>query len=442
MNQYLSQFTQNLLELYPFKQSAKFAIAVSGGADSLALLLLAKEWAHLKGHQLIALTVDHQLRKESADEALYVANLCKDLSIEHCILDWRHNGVSANIQEQAREARYLLLTNYCNKNDIINLLTAHHADDRLENFFIRLSRGSGLIGLSEHNISFHNNVQILRPIFNFTKEDCYRILKLQNINHVEDPSNNSDKYLRSEIREKLPNFLELKNIDAKLFKDRILSSIDNLSRASKTIEQAFLNCLTHSTTIFPEGYVRINLENFEKYMEEERLLCLSHLLTLISGTNFTPRYYSVKNLYLGLLKENKNKATLHGCVISKTKNELLIYKELGKKKSQPTLLKKDTIWDNRFLCKLNKNFPQDLYIDYASEADLKILKMMDIPSKSTLKLPKPVIFTLPLIKSIEKPLAIPHINYYTAEGHQLRLHELLSIKFKPSFLSRLTHYVF
>src|SRR5579872_5416214 len=124
------------------------AIAVSGGPDSLALALLAHQWATSHGGKAIALTVDHRLREGSTAEAQQVHTWLTTIGLEHHILTWVGEKPQVAIQATAREARYRLLQTWCQERGIQALLTAHHAQDQLETFLIRLSKGSGLKGLA------------------------------------------------------------------------------------------------------------------------------------------------------------------------------------------------------------------------------------------------------------------------------------------------------
>ena len=123
------------------------AVAVSGGADSLALVLMAAEMYAVDSIKIVALTVDHGLRSTSAQEAEYVANLMKAHGIEHHILVWEGIKPQTGIEEAARAARYELMREWCLRNDVHYLMVAHHLFDQAETFLMRLQRGSGLKGL-------------------------------------------------------------------------------------------------------------------------------------------------------------------------------------------------------------------------------------------------------------------------------------------------------
>lgn len=125
-------------------------IAVSGGADSLALVLLYDEWLRTQGLDpalLHTVTVDHRLRPESAEEAQTVHTWLQNKNIQHKVLVWDHFPFSSQIEEQARIARYSLLHEYYEKHHLSYCLTAHHALDQLETLSMRLARGAGLTGL-------------------------------------------------------------------------------------------------------------------------------------------------------------------------------------------------------------------------------------------------------------------------------------------------------
>ena len=149
-----------------------FALAVSGGSDSLCLAYFSKIYASEFKNKIHVLIVNHKLRKESQNEALKVNKILKKIGIQSRILNWTGKVPKSNIQKNARDMRYSLLSDFCIKNNIKYLITAHHLDDQIENFFIRLLRGSGLTGLSSmsESVSFSSNLKIIRPFLSFKKK--------------------------------------------------------------------------------------------------------------------------------------------------------------------------------------------------------------------------------------------------------------------------------
>ena len=422
MTELPSLFKANMDKLGPFY--SKIAVAVSGGSDSLALLHLAKK----SGHGIIALTVDHDLRQSSAHEAMTVKELCDELKIEHHILKWEHNGISSNIQAKAREARLGLMAKFCCKHKLMHLLTGHHLDDRIEHFFLRLSKSSGSLGLSDSNISYHNNIQIIKPLSSFEKEDLITYLEQNNIKWIEDESNQSDKYLRNEIRHKLTDFLDLKNLPKDLFKQRIISSLDNINSEAQLLQQLYSQKLAEICEVNHMGFATIHYEQFRSAAQPIQYFILSHLLALISGQTDFPRNDSI---ILMLNNLTIKKHTLHGCCVEYKQGHIYIYRELGKYHQGKKAITNNIIWDERF--KVKCNFDQDLYIDYPTPREVaKIYKKYDI------KLPKFIFNVIPIVRNLEKLLAIPHIDYY--DENNLEIKNNVQINFMPKLCSKITHY--
>src|SRR5689334_12818293 len=156
----------------PFEVNPELAVAVSGGADSLALALLADRWARACGGRVTALTVDHGLRPEAAREARQVGRWLKASGIRHVILRWSPPAMKktatarlANLQAAARDARYELLCGWCRQHAVLHLLLAHHRDDQAETLLLRLARGSGLDGLAAMApLVERSAVRLLRPL--------------------------------------------------------------------------------------------------------------------------------------------------------------------------------------------------------------------------------------------------------------------------------------
>ncbi len=168
-------------------------LAVSGGADSLAMMHMA---ATCFPGRVSAMTVDHQLRSEAADEAQYVAALALDLSIPHCVATPRE-PITGNLQSAARAERYALLTAEARRLGGSFIATAHHADDQLETILMRLSRGSGVGGLSGIRPI---NGSIIRPLLGFRKHELESICADAGIIPMEDPSNMDTQFDRVRMR--------------------------------------------------------------------------------------------------------------------------------------------------------------------------------------------------------------------------------------------------
>lgn len=195
----VARFAADLDALVP--ADMRIGIAVSGGPDSLALLLLA---AAARPATVEAATVDHGLRRESADEAAMVASLCESLGVPHRTLlaDWSEPP-SANVQAEARAMRYRLLNEWAIERGLASLATAHHADDQAETLLMRLARGAGVGGLGGTHAkrALSEQVMLIRPLLGRRKEELVRLVADAGLTAVDDPSNRDPKHDRSRIRQ-------------------------------------------------------------------------------------------------------------------------------------------------------------------------------------------------------------------------------------------------
>ena len=236
-NQYKIKFdNQRVNQIYrKFKNSFKidkdFIVAVSGGPDSLALAFLTKIFAFKNNVNARYFIVDHKLRKESTTEAIKVKKILKSINIQSKILTVENKKPQNGIQSFARKKRYDLLFSKCKTLKINNLVLGHHMDDLIENFFLRMVRGSGLKGLvSLGEVTRIHDINLLRPLIKFDKKDLLFISKFVFNFYVDDPSNYNTKFNRVKIR----NFLDqLKSIG---FDDKKFQlTIKNLKNSDDTI---------------------------------------------------------------------------------------------------------------------------------------------------------------------------------------------------------------
>ena len=200
---------KNLFRIFEknFKIKESFAVAVSGGPDSLSLAFLTKIFAikyNLKSKYFI---VDHKLRKEATSEAQKVKKVLSNFGINAELLTWNGKKPISNIQSLARKKRYDLLFSKCKSLKISNLIIGHHLDDLFENFFIRMIRGSGLKGLvSFGKKTVINDMNIIRPLLDFEKKDLEFISNHIFDFFIKDPSNENTDFKRIKIRKIINNF--------------------------------------------------------------------------------------------------------------------------------------------------------------------------------------------------------------------------------------------
>ena len=312
----------------------KFALAVSGGSDSLCLAYFSKIYSSEFGNKIYVLIVDHKLRKESYKEALKVKNILRKRKISSKILRWKGAVPNKNIQKNARDMRYSLIYNYCKKENIKYLITAHHEDDQIENFFIRLFRGSGLTGLSSMSTKtkYNEKLKIIRPFLNQNKVDLKYVTLNYFKTYIKDPSNEDEKFLRVRIR-KYKKKMEMEGLSTK----KISKTVENLASANQALNFYKDKALSKHVSYLSKNKCLINKKIFLEEAQEIIFKSFSGILSLTSGMYYPPRSAKIINLINRLKKDKFIKSTLGGCIIEEKDNFILISKELKESKIKKML---------------------------------------------------------------------------------------------------------
>ena len=300
-----------------------FAVAVSGGPDSLALAALSKIYAINHGLDAKFFIVDHKLRPESSKEAKLVKQILEQIFITSKILKWVGKKPSKNIQAAARVKRYELLLKECEKFGIVNILLGHHQDDLFENFFIRILRGSGLKGLISLNKKRKiGNKNLLRPLLDQKKKDL--VFLSQNVFnfYIKDPSNNDEKYQRVKIRNMIET-LQKNGLD----KNKFFKTLKNLRYSESVIEFYVKKNLQKNTIYFEKKNKLLLNKNFFHQPYEVVFRAFSETIKLIGKKYYPPRGKKLDNIINGISNNRSFKATLGGCIIEKVNETVILFKE-------------------------------------------------------------------------------------------------------------------
>jgi tRNA(Ile)-lysidine synthase len=294
----------------------RIAIALSGGSDSMALVEILLEL----GRKVIALIVDHKMREESTREALLVKSWIKNkLPVE--ILTWQEGEkVTKNLQARAREGRYQLLLDYCKKNNIKFLTTAHHKEDQAETILLNIFRGTGLEGLvGIREKSDREGVIILRPFLDLKKSQLKNYLSEKNLAWIEDPSNEKNCYERVKVRKILTELEKSQLVN----KDKILDRLSLLGENAKR-NQAFLQDYLDQRIkkIVVKDYQLVKILDWEGLKNEKEEI-MFRIFKKFLGKKV--RLLGIKNLYQSLLE--KNKSTLGGFILQISGENLFISRE-------------------------------------------------------------------------------------------------------------------
>ncbi len=325
----------------PFPHAPHLAVALSGGADSMALALLADAWARARGGRITALTVDHGLRAESAAEAQQVAQWMQARGIAHHTLTPPLEHDARNLQESARERRYNALAEWCRDHEVLHCLLGHHAGDQRETIALMTARGDtadGNCGMSAARN--YRGVRFLRPLLTLEKETLEDFLRAQEVAWVEDPSNQNPAFARVRIRTELGADEAARNT---------LTQHGTTAAAQRRARDAALaNAAMRMVTLHPQGFAELDYAQWHALDATLASQLVADLLTTIGGHSRRPRGHETTRLCEALHRA-ETRATLHGCDITRHKSTVRIARELARCEPAITINGEgQQRWDNRF----------------------------------------------------------------------------------------------
>jgi len=305
-----NSFNQYLNKNYFFEKKPSIAVAVSGGPDSMCLIYLLKNWIDINKGNLVALIIDHQLRKESKEESYLIKKYLLKNKISTKIIKVNKKLVIKKSMKEARENRYEKLIKYCNRKNIFHLFLAHHYDDNIETFLIRKLSGSNFQGLRGMQYkSINNSIQILRPLLSYTKKEILEFNLINKIFYLNDPSNLNIKYTRVAIRKFLNN-------------NKILH--ESIKKDFVQIEKYYPIYLQMVYEMFNKIIIKINNKNilieserFFKQNKEIQIKIIEIIYKFLKPKRELLRSIKICNLLANLLSKKIVKANLGGIDIKK-----------------------------------------------------------------------------------------------------------------------------
>jgi tRNA(Ile)-lysidine synthase len=316
--------TLTALRLPPDKP---FAIAVSGGSDSIALMFLAADWARANDRALpVVLSVDHGLRKGSAKDARAVVREAERAGLDAQVLTWKGAKPTSNIESAARDSRYNLMGECCRQHGIRTLMVAHTLDDQAETFLIRLMRGSGVDGLAAmrpraaYPIPAFKDIELIRPLLSFTRDELRAWLTARNIKWIDDPMNADPRFDRARLRALWPT-LEA----AGLKRERIAAAAAHLSRAREALEIRTAEFLTTHAVAVGETML-LDANALAEAPREIGLRALAAILQSVGAQEYRPRFDRLEALYEDMVSSKPVPRTLHGCRVGPASK---LYRRMG-----------------------------------------------------------------------------------------------------------------
>ena len=391
------------------KNLEKICLAVSGGSDSTALLILTKEFfkKFRSETKIFCVTVNHNLRKEALEEAYFVRKLCNQFGIIHEILTWNHENIDTSnhigkIENLAREARYNLISDFCDREKIKFLMTGHTWNDQLETFEIRKNKGSSFIGMAGMSQvrSISENLKLLRPLLHFSKIHLQNFLNQKKIEWKNDPMNEMDEFIRVSVRKKIKKYDDQK---IKTLSDEILKFGQQRRKIEIEAVDFLKNCDFSSL-----GYVSFELNKFTSQPIDIQCEIIRRLLWNIGGKKYMIHLASdtLKNIL-----EEKIK-TLAGCLIKIKKNSVFIFRENRNLNFINPTNANIYIFDNRFSVSINKKL-DSISIECIRRKDFENVKKF--LQKNNIKILSVVITTLPCIYQNNKITYMHGIGVLTSD---------------------------
>jgi tRNA(Ile)-lysidine synthase len=320
-----------------WKSAPALVLAVSGGPDSVALMWLMARWrrALSRGPRLLAVTIDHGLRREAAREARDVKRLAQSLDLEHRTMRWTGDKPNTGVPAAARDARYRLLAQAARGAGATHILTAHTRDDQAETLLMRLLRGSGIAGLAAMaRQSEREGVMLARPLLGVSKSQLVATLHKAKIAFADDPTNRDAAFTRPRLRALLPQ-LAAEGGDAR----SLARLAARLARANAAVEvlvdgaERYLALTGRGTSHHPHG-MGFDARAFVGLPEEIRLRLLMRAIDRY-GHEGPPELGKVEALLAALdrsfaeaaglkLAQARLKQTLAGALVTLTGERIRI----------------------------------------------------------------------------------------------------------------------
>lgn len=346
------------------RQYSTLIVAVSGGADSTALLHLLARWSLSVSAAvpktlypaLVVATVDHGLRPESATEALAVTPPATELGLPHHVLLWEHTREkpTSAVQVAARTARYGLLETLARDHPKPAVVTAHHQDDQAETLLMRLARGSGLDGLAgiRRSRPAHGFQLVARehPLLGVPKARLVATLRAAGLTWCEDPSNANRAFERARWRD-----AERQLADLGLTAQTVARSARRLERARQALEAVTDAAWDRIGHTHDGAFATLSASAFDGEPEEIRLRLILKALTAFGGQDQAPSLAQAENLVAALASHPFNGQTLAGCRIERDVAEIRVYREPGRQGLPVSEIApgQSFVWDNRFRVELH-----------------------------------------------------------------------------------------
>lgn len=397
-----------------FESKPLLAVGVSGGADSLALVLLAHDWAVRRGGSVLALTVDHGLRRDAAEEAAQVGRWLTARGIAHAVLRWEGEKPATGIQAAARAARHRLLAERCQDDGILHLALAHHRDDQAETVLLRFARGSGIDGLAGMApIRSVGGVRVIRPLLDLPHGRLVATCRALGQDWIEDPSNRNPAFARARLRA-ATDALGAEGLDS----ERLADTTRRAARARAALETAAAGLLAEAADVHPEGWIRLDPKPLFTAPEELGLRALVRCIATVGSAPYPPKAEAAERLFADVLQGMMKGKTLGGCCILPRRGHLVIAREPAGAAERLAVAPGDSVWwDRRFTVRVGPGSGEPLTVARLGSEGWRAMRdnMRNSRSPTTLpNLPEPVRESLPALWDGQGLQGVPSLGFFRA----------------------------
>ena len=384
-----AEFDALMAPLGPFGAAPRLALAVSGGADSMALAHLAAGWARAQGGEVLALVVDHELRPESAEEAALTLRRLKGRGIGGRLLRLAGLERGPALAERARQARYAAFTIACRNAGIAHLLLGHHAADQAETVLMRRAQGSaqaGLAGMAA--VRETEGVRLLRPLLQVPPGRLRTTLRAAGIEWIEDPSNRDPNALRARLRAGLAD-AEGSGAETRA----LVAGASAHGRERAAADAAMAAILAERAALYPEGFALLAAGPIPAE-------ALAALLQAVAGAPYPPSRHRVAPLAAA-----PRPATLAGVKLMAAGRMgpglLLVREEAAQAPAVPA--RPGASWDGRFRLAGHAESLPGAMLGALGPAASRLRRQSALPAA--------VLRTLPALTVAGKLAAVPHLGY-------------------------------
>jgi|TARA_B110000908_G_scaffold4679_1_gene6055 tRNA(Ile)-lysidine synthase len=359
---------------------SKVGVAVSGGGDSMALLVLMASFAHTHDVELHAISVDHGLRDGAQAEIKLVTDLCSTLGVAHHVEYWSNWDGAGNLQGSARVARYELITAWAQSNDISNIALGHTANDQAETVLMRLARGAGVDGLAAMTPRRPaNGINWIRPLLGENRETLRNYLRQKNLSWADDPSNENRDFERIRMRDALEVLAPL-GITVQSLSD----VAGNMGDARSALDwHTFL--AAKEACVIAYGLVEIDLKIYRTLPVEIARRLLVRAIMWMNNSEYAPRRNAVFQAQKAIKKGTS--ATLDGCQVSCKKTHIYVFRELNAVREEVCEI--GDHWDERW-CLTGPEDDPELKVRPLGETGIRksdTWRELGLPREAVLSLP-------------------------------------------------------